>query len=429
MTSLTPEQIAGLAPDASAAKAAESLANPRPWRALGRSAQAIWGECQGSASTPYRAQVDLRAPTFRCSCPSRKLPCKHGLGLLLLFARSPGRFDAAEPPGWVAEWLQRRDQDASPAAPLEPAPSRAAAAREAKVAAGLEELGRWLRDLLRNGLAEAQSQPASFWNDMAARMVDAQAPGVARMIRELGALPASGAGWQSRMLAQLGRMHLLAESFPRLGTLPAAAQADVRVAIGWPQQKDDLAQAPGVRDRWLVLGQRVEEDEHLRTQRTWLWGQRTSRPALVLSFAMFSQPLDRSLPPGIVLDAELAFFTSNVPLRAIVRQRFGAPAALAGIPGAPDFSAATGAYAAALAAHPWIERYPLALAAATPEPRGERWWVRDRDGLLLPLVPQFARGWQLLALSGGRPLALFGEWDGAHMLPFSAWAEGELYLL
>lgn len=442
---LTSDQILALAPDASAAKAAEGMASPRKWLVLGANDAAVWGECQGSARDPYRAQVDVRDPAFRCSCPSRKIPCKHCLGLLLLHARAPERFDVIPPPDWVAEWLARRDAQAQKAAAAPPAPTleaeeaaasrrassqaRTAAARETKVASGIEELDRWLRDLVRRGLAEAQSQPGSFWEGMAARLVDAQAPGLARRVSNLGALTASGVGWQDRMLAQIGRLHLLCASYPRLAELPEATQADMRTAIGWPQREADLVDAEGVRDRWLVLGQRVEEEGDMRTQRTWLWGETSAQPALVLNFAMFSQPLDRSLLPGAAHDAELAFFPSAVSQRAIVRERFGPPTALARFPGAVSCADALAIYADALARQPWLERALLVLSTVTPELHGDRWWLRDSGGDALPLAPGFMRGWHLLALSGGAPLGVAGEWYGAALLPLGAWAGGEFYAL
>src|SRR4029453_19602287 len=114
---LTADQILALAPDSASAKAGQGLASPRKWVALGWSERAAWGECQGSAREPYRTQIDLDEPAFRCSCPSRKFPCKHGLGLFLLLASEPSAFDQGAPPPWVAEWLNRRDQSASPRDP------------------------------------------------------------------------------------------------------------------------------------------------------------------------------------------------------------------------------------------------------------------------------------------------------------------------
>ena len=87
----TPEQIVALAPDAGSVKAGRELATARKWVSLGRSEQAVWGECQGSGAKPYQTKIDLSEPAFQCSCPSRKFPCKHALGLLLPAGRPAGR--------------------------------------------------------------------------------------------------------------------------------------------------------------------------------------------------------------------------------------------------------------------------------------------------------------------------------------------------
>ncbi|WP_345024954.1 SWIM zinc finger family protein, partial [Nonomuraea roseoviolacea] len=46
----------------------------------------LFGECEGSGATPYQTCVDLDGPAYRCGCPSRKAPCKHALGLLLVWS-------------------------------------------------------------------------------------------------------------------------------------------------------------------------------------------------------------------------------------------------------------------------------------------------------------------------------------------------------
>jgi hypothetical protein len=444
-TTLTAEQILALAPDPASARAGQGLANARKWATLGCDARSAWGECQGSAREPYRTQIDLSEPAFRCSCPSRKFPCKHGLGLFLLLARQPATFAHGAPPAWVAEWLAKREQSAQGRAARQEraaqpddagaqrkraaAQSRASAAREANVAAGVDELDRWLRDLVRGGIADAPGRPRRFWEAVAARMVDAQAPGLARMLRELPSIAASGAGWQERLLEQLARLFLLLEGYRRLETLSPGTQADIRTAIGWSQSQDELLAGDGLRDRWLVLGQRVEDEEGLRVQCTWLWGERSDRPALMLAFAAAGQPLDRSLVPGTALDAELVFYPSAYPLRALLKQRFASPGSLDRFPGYADIRAATSAYSAALARLPWLERFPIALAAALPTRDDTGWALRDAAGDALPLAPSFARGWRLMAIGGGRPLALFGEWDGTALLPLGAWAEGLFIVL
>ena len=81
---LTSESVLALAPDASSVKAAQALLKPGQWPTLGFNENAVWGECKGSGSKPYQVEADLSGPVFKCTCPSRKFPCKHSLALLLL---------------------------------------------------------------------------------------------------------------------------------------------------------------------------------------------------------------------------------------------------------------------------------------------------------------------------------------------------------
>ena len=100
---LTSDHILSLAPDAASAKAGSQLATPAKWSQLGRDERALWGECQGSGKVPYRTQIDTTEPAFKCSCPSRKFPCKHGLGLYLLLSSHPQLFAAGAAQQWVTD--------------------------------------------------------------------------------------------------------------------------------------------------------------------------------------------------------------------------------------------------------------------------------------------------------------------------------------
>ena len=59
------------------------------------------------------------------------------------------------------------------------------AARRARVDAGVTELLTWLDDQLQTGLARVQNRSAERFTAMAARLIDAQAPGLAGRIRGL----------------------------------------------------------------------------------------------------------------------------------------------------------------------------------------------------------------------------------------------------
>ena len=167
---LTPEQVLALAPDPASAKSGQGLATKRKWLTTGRQADtALWGECQGSGSTPYQTTVDLAEPAFKCTCPSRKFPCKHGIGLLLLHSVDPAAFADTQPPAWVTTWLESRAARAEKQAvkkaeqadkPVDTiAQAKRAAQREDRVQSGLDDIDQWLRDLIRRGLANLNSLP------------------------------------------------------------------------------------------------------------------------------------------------------------------------------------------------------------------------------------------------------------------------------
>ncbi|HEU4994213.1 MAG TPA: SWIM zinc finger family protein [Gemmatimonadaceae bacterium] len=394
----------------------------------------VWGECQGSGAKPYQTRADLRAePAFKCSCPSRKFPCKHSLGLLLLLAADEKIFRVGAPPAWVAEWIEsreeraekqatRKEREATAEQSVDPAArAKRAAARADKISAGMVELDLWLRDVVRGGIAGVESRGYGFSDEMAARLVDAQAPGAARLVRTLAWLPSTGEGWHSRFVAQLGRLHLLTSAWSRVECLPAESQADVRTHLGWATTENDLADLPGVADNWMVLGQIIEEDERLRVRRTWVHGANTQRMALLLHFAPGTAPFAELLPSlGDWLGAELVFYPGSHPQRAAIRARHQQPAPAPRPSGERRLEAAVAAFARALSRDPWIERIPLLLESVVPEYASNRWLVRDEEGRAVPVAPRFRNGWTLLAISGGHPVWLSGEWSGGYFLPLAA---------
>ncbi|WP_246083386.1 SWIM zinc finger family protein [Nonomuraea diastatica] len=106
------DQVLALAPDASSQKAAQGVATPGKWSLRGTTGTMLYGECKGSGAKPYLACVDLTEPAYRCSCPSRKFPCKHTLGLLLLWSADGVPAQEAAPQ-WVTEWVKARAERAA----------------------------------------------------------------------------------------------------------------------------------------------------------------------------------------------------------------------------------------------------------------------------------------------------------------------------
>lgn len=437
------ELILQQAPDEASAKAAKGLLDVSKWQNLGATEHALWGECKGSGSKPYQVQIDLAAVAFKCSCPSRKFPCKHGLALALIRAEQSAAITASDLPAWVSEWLEGRQQRAEKQEQKKNAVSErkvadadepaVSAKRLQRMGAGLDELERWLQDQVAQGLAALAGDESSL-RTLAARMVDAQLPGVASRLRELSRVPGSGvvAGvdWSARLLGAFGRLQLMIDGYRQLASLPLPEQMDLTQALGLPQSKEDVAsQGDGVTDQWRVLGQFVDEDERLWLRRVWLQGHVSGRVALLQDFAHGARRFDQAFLVDSVIVAELAFYPGAFPLRAML---LGAPTLTEpmALPPAPA-SAAFETIAQAVAANPWATPQPLCIEDGVPEcDSSGQWQLRIPGEGRVPLRLADREGWTLCALAGGHRLRVFGEWhqgvEGSYLRPLTAWQDQAL---
>jgi hypothetical protein len=441
MPRYTIDQVKTLAPDPASFKSGQGLADERHWSNLGGNEAVIWGECKGNGQEPYKVRIDLSNNGSACTCPSRKIPCKHVLGLMLLASSSSYKHSKSAPPAWVAEWLEKRatrklaavkreETKADPEARQKEV-ARRAAKREKLATTGIQALERWLKDFARIGLAAAQSAPQSFWDEQTARMVDCQLPGVARMIRKMSSLPGSRPDWAEVMLVQLGRLYLLAQAYHKLDILPEVSRQDVHTLLGWNVNQEELiSKGAGLGDDWLVLASRTEEDEKsgLRTQFNWLWGKTSHSLAQILNFAYQAEPLDASLVPGLALCGELVYFPGAYPLRALFKDKHILECSFTPS-GFHDLATFLEAYASALGKNPWLEAYPSVLENVRPVPIEQNWYLSDSQDQAIPLAAQFIATWELYALSGGHPLNIFGLWDGICLTPMTVWAEGRCVFL
>lgn len=427
---LTLEQVTEMAPDSSSAAAGKKLMALKNWPDVGRDEASLWGKCQGSKV--YQIMVDLSNLGYKCNCPSRKFPCKHVLGLLMLTASSPDAVEEATRPDWVDDWLSKRQARAekktevadAPKKPVdEKARQRRAAKREKLVKDGLERLDLWMKDLVRTGLAGVEAKPYSFWDEQAKRLVDAQAGGLASRVSRWAQIPGSKRDWPRRLLAEFGRVKLLLKAFERIDQLPPELQSDVRQILGWNIGKEEL-QADGekVEDSWIVIGQWIDDDDRIRSQRSWVLGRKTGRMALVLQFAVGGQPFGESIVPGSEQTGTLVFYPGASKQRAKFDSRAGELLSIqARLPGCETIDEFLDTVSNNLAEQPWLNAVGCVLHDVTLIP-GSEWTLRDQSGAGLPI-----RGhdhWKALAVSGGHPVDIAGEWDGHQLRLLSIYEDG-----
>jgi hypothetical protein len=348
-----------LAPDQASLTAAKKLIKPAKWPVRGQtpSINIIWGQCQGSGANPYYTMADVVDHGYKCTCPSRKFPCKHVLALLWQFADSPAEFVTEEQPEWVSEWLGRRrktstsntaetpnqkaakknihaadEETAQALSPQEQTKREAAkvkraaqnrAATDASITAGMDELQQWLGDQLQTGIATFIREISERCRQIAARMVDAKAANLASRLDELPAKILSYPLQQQPQLVlkEMGQLVLLTEAW-----LTDKDDADVRRAIATAESREQLlAQADGLCKQgiWQTVGENVfTRRDGLISHATWLLKMDEAEPCFALLqdyYPIGAGRREAGLNLGRQIEGEMVYYPSRFPLRAVIQ--------------------------------------------------------------------------------------------------------------
>lgn len=447
--SITLETVESIAPDQASLAAAAKLRKPGKWPVRLRDAgsRLVWGECQGSGANPYRVVFDAADHGYKCTCPSRKFPCKHVLALMWMYADDASGFaEQASAADWVNEWMgRRRKSDGTGAEPTSSGPAKGgknldeadteeeasesadpkviesrrkaaetrAATTRRMILDSLDELEGWIADQLRLGLGGFLDDDRARCRRIAARLIDGRATTLAGRLDE----------WPAR-LARLGREERLdatLREFSRLLLLARAFRADpedpaLRAAIAAAPTRDDwlaLEGAEVAEGIWEALGTEVHtQRDGLVRQATWLMRVEPApvRFALLLDYHPASAgKRSAGFAPGEQFPAALVFLPGPRPLRAIIQERGPSVETQQPWPGA-----AAGHFLAPclewFAANPWGGVHPVLLPAGRlgTARRGRDWWWQSHDASgALPLAEEPPRA--LAACEMTRGIAL---WDG-----------------
>ncbi|WP_309110129.1 SWIM zinc finger family protein [Saccharothrix sp.] len=399
------QAVLGLAPDSRVAGSATRLAGSSGWQGTGRSAEALWGLCAGSGQNPYRVCVDLGDRASKCSCPSRKFPCKHALALQLRDAREP--FPAGDPPDWVSEWLARRQKaarelDTSPEAVERRARAKEKTARNRAeaVRAGVAGLTDWLADVAGAGIAGLPARDSAWWHSIGARMVDAQAKGLASAIEDLRSVVAAGGpSWAHDAADRLGGLHLLA----RLADTPSDV---VRRRLGFSVAEEEVRAGAAWADRWLPLLRLESDDGLVRTVRQWLWGREHGWVVAIRHAAGGARPVP-ALPHGIEVQGVVHPYPGSAPQRVAVGEV--EPCASGPVPVPGSWREALAGLEPRLLGDPWLRLHPVGCGGVRLT--ADLGHVVDASGRGLPVRADLAVE-QAAAVTGGEPFDVWGLWNG-----------------
>lgn len=407
----TREDVEGVAPDAASWKAGAKLSVATKWPVLGRSDGVVWGHCQGSGKKPYMVSIDMRGElAYKCSCPSRKIPCKHAIGLLALGA--DGLLPDGDPPEAVSEWLTKRDGRAEKSAARKkavtsPVPSLSAA-RAASIRDGCAELQTWCEDQIHVGLATFQSNAMDECDRVASRLVDAGAPGLASAVSELQSA-AWKMDWHKPLLDRLSLLHSaavvlataqLTDDTPLAGSL--------RELVGIAETIEGVRLRPPVEDTWHAVAEVIDTDNrtNMTAHTTWLYGQATRHLTSVVEFVRRGAGRTAPVTIGTAFSGPVHPYPSLTPQRvALPADVLWSPARM--IPQDALWSNAIRETQRAVAANPWLRRYAVFVSGEAVHVEG-RWRFTDIAGDSLPIASDPSL-WSLAAVGSG-PTVL--RWQG-----------------
>jgi hypothetical protein len=184
------------APNAGAIKNARGVVLKRKLVGLFRSPDGtlLFGECEGSDPDNYRPSADFADPSkpvYRCTCPSRQLPCKHSLALLYAHAQG-AKFVEKDVPADISEKRSKIQQRAEKKKVETDKPQKVnTSALKKKVQTqltGIDLLESLVNDLMRAGLGTLNAKSARQIEEQARQLGNAYLPGAQNALHALTGL-------------------------------------------------------------------------------------------------------------------------------------------------------------------------------------------------------------------------------------------------
>jgi hypothetical protein len=213
----------------------------------------------------------------------------------------------------------------------------------------------------------------------------------------------------------------LISGYSHVALLPEDLQQDLRTSIGFTQNQEALKEQAGVLDTWLVMGKQTTEEDNLVVERNWLYGINSNAYALVLQFLVRGQALTSlSLTPGLFIEAELVYYPSVIPLRAIIKKQINSssPSSYKSFSNWQQVVETETHLSSRL---PFRSERPYIIEQVRPVQFNQQWWLQDSSNELMLIQSDFRNIWKLLSLSGGAFLNMAVIGKEKSFLPIGVW--------
>ena len=407
-----PELIRSYSPDDETYKRAEKIADLHKWSVAASTDNLIWGEISGSASEAYSTMICIEPLLMCCNCPVKAQTCKHSLALLILFARN--ELSNQTVPDKIQRWVNNNISSVESKLPNEDDSKsfnkdKRSFERLELMRSGIEDLERWLYDVMAQGLANVAFSNQLFWENAAARFKDSKLSRISYGIREIADELSSKTINYNIIAQKIGEIALLVQVFKNIEKLEFEQQEELLNQIGRLLRKNDVIESgKKLNDIWQVCGKSEHYNlDGLLERKVWLQGKKSGTSALLLDY-LFQGDFDIKFNVGDTFESDLYFYPSIFYQRALLNSNeIKLVASAYDFKVFNNFESYLSSFAKKVKVNPWFSIDQAFVENLRPTILQDKVLLYDEKLSYLPIVKlSDKRLYKLLSISGGQPMTL-----------------------
>jgi len=300
--------------------------------------------------------------------------------------------------------------------------------KEQKLLEAISLFNSWLDELLMSGISQLQHDPEKL-DEIASRMVDYGAQGIARKLRIIPEQIAKRGNWMEFTLQQLGEFYLVVRSFNRLDVMSDFEKEDLLSYCGIPYTKTDFSERSFYSDDWFYLGTVLEKEEKLLIKRNWFYGLNCKSCVLFLEFQFNRFVQTKQFKFGNVYKSAVQFYPSATPQRIKDIQTESINKGLEISLKTQTIESALDVYSGRLYANPFLKQDCFILNAIKFTKHLDRWYLIGKSGQMIQLANTNSEIQHLITYSSTPQNIFICEYENNLLKVFSVLMDHQLISL
>lgn len=297
--------------------------------------------------------------------------------------------------------------------------------KEQKLLEAVSLFNSWLDELLIAGISQLQHDPVKL-NEIASRMVDYGAPGIARKLRMIPERIAKGSNWMEFTFQQLGEFYFVINSFKNIVALNDFEKEDLLSYCGIPFTKTSFSESSFYTDDWLYLGTVSENEDKLIVNRNWFYGLNCKSCVLFLEFQFNRFVPIKQFKYGFIYKSAVQFYPSASPQRIKEIQSESSYLAAEYSIKSQTIETALDLYCERISINPLLKQDCFILNSVNFTLHQETWYLKSESGQLIRLANSITEIQELLTYTANVRNFIIGEYENNSLKVFSVIMDYEI---